>query len=144
VRPRRIIAVLALAGAFVALYLTLYKVGVIGELSCSVGDCETVNTSRWATFLGGPVAGWGLATYIVILALALFGLSERGEDSRGISWALVAITGWSVLFSAWLTYLELFVIHAICVWCVTSACIMLATFSASLVDLRATRAGIEE
>ena len=143
-RPRQVIAVLALTGAFIALYLTLYKMGVIGELSCSVGECETVNTSRWATFLGGPVAAWGLATYVVILMLAAFGMSERGAGSPKISWALVAITGWSVLFSAWLTYLELFVIHAICIWCVTSACIMGATFITSLLDLRSTVAGIEE
>lgn len=143
-RPRQVIAVLALTGAFVALYLTLYKMGVIGELSCSVGECETVNTSRWATFLGGPVAAWGLATYVMILTLAAFGVSERGEGSRKISWALVAITGWSVLFSAWLTYLELFVIHAICIWCVTSACIMLGMFVTSLVDLRGRIGGIEE
>jgi uncharacterized membrane protein len=138
VRSRQVIALLALAGAFVALYLTLYKVGVIGELSCSVGECETVNTSRWATFLGFPVAAWGLATYVVLFAVAVYGNSERAEGSRTVSWALVAIAGWSVLFSAWLTYLELFVIHAICIWCVTSACIMAAVFITSLVDMRGT------
>lgn len=52
-------AVLALAGIFVALYLLLYKLGMIGNLNCSVGSCETVNTSKWATFLGFPVAAWG-------------------------------------------------------------------------------------
>jgi hypothetical protein len=40
-----IVAMLSLAGIFVALYLLLYKLGLIGELSCSVGSCETVNTS---------------------------------------------------------------------------------------------------
>jgi uncharacterized membrane protein len=138
VRPRQVIAVLALAGSFVALYLTLFKMGVIGELACSVGECETVNLSRWATFLGLPVAAWGLATYLVILFIALAGLSEAREDSPAISRVLVAISGWSVLFSGWLTYLELFKIHAICVWCVTSACIMTAVFIASVWDLRTT------
>jgi hypothetical protein len=51
-----IVAALALAGIFISLYLTLYKLGVIGELSCTFGSCETVNTSRWAVFLGLPVA----------------------------------------------------------------------------------------
>ena len=69
-----VIALVALVGALVALYLTLYKIGVIGVLSCNIGSCESVNTSRWATFLGLPVAAWGLGTYIVILALALAGL----------------------------------------------------------------------
>ena len=137
-RPRQVIAVLALAGSFVALYLTLFKIGVIGELTCSVGECETVNTSRWATFVGLPVAAWGLATYLVILFIALAGLSEAREDSPAISRVLVAISGWSVLFSGWLTYLELFKIHAICVWCVTSACIVTAIFIASVWDLKTT------
>jgi uncharacterized membrane protein len=138
VRPRQVIAVLALAGSFVALYLTLFKMGVIGELACSVGECETVNLSRWATFLGLPVAAWGLATYLVILFIAVAGLSEAREESRTISRILVAISGWSVLFSGWLTYLELFKIHAICVWCVTSACIMTAVFISSVWDLKTT------
>ena len=55
-----IVAALALAGIFVALYLLLYKLGMIGALSCAVGSCEIVNSSKWATFLGLPVAGWGV------------------------------------------------------------------------------------
>jgi uncharacterized membrane protein len=143
VRARQLIALLALVGTFVALYLTLYKVGVIGVLSCSVGSCETVNTSRWAIFLGLPVAAWGLATYVILLALSIAGASPALEDAPPISWALVALSGWSVLFSGWLTYLELFVIHAICIWCVSSACIMVAIFFASVADLRRVRRAAE-
>jgi uncharacterized membrane protein len=138
VRPRQAITVLALAGVFVALYLTLYKIGVIGELSCSVGECETVNTSRWATFLGLPVAAWGLGAYATLFVLSLAGMSERLEDSRGVAIVLAALSGWGVLFSGWLTYLELFVIHAICIWCVTSAAIITLIFIAALMDVRAT------
>ncbi len=137
-RPRQIIAVLALAGAFVALYLTLYKIGVIGALSCSVGECETVNTSQWATFLGLSVAAWGLGAYLTIFVLALAGLRDTLEDSLPLSRALAALSGAGFIFSAWLTYLELFVIHAICVWCVTSAIIITFIFLAAIVDLRAT------
>jgi uncharacterized membrane protein len=132
------VALLALVGAFVALYLTLFKLGVVGELTCSVGSCETVNLSRWATFLGMPVAAWGLGAYVVLLALALLGLRPPYVASRPLAWALVAVSGWSVLFSGWLTYLELFVIHAICVYCVTSAALMTAIFGASVVGLRGT------
>ena len=53
-------ALVALAGLFVATYLTLYKLGVVGTLSCSVGSCETVQLSRWAMLLGLPVAAWGV------------------------------------------------------------------------------------
>ena len=130
------IAVLALIGILIALYLTLYKIGIVGNLACTIGSCETVNTSRWATFAGLPVAAWGLAAYVLLFALAMAGTHERYESSREISWLLVAISGWSVLFSAWLTYLELFVIHAICIWCVASALVMVAILVASVVDLK--------
>src|SRR5437868_14204129 len=106
-----IVALLALIGGLIALYLTLYKLGLITELACSVGSCEMVNTSRWATLLGLPVAAWGLVSYVVILALAIAGLGEGRELAPGISLALVVASGWSVLFSGWLTYPELFVIH---------------------------------
>ncbi|MBX6333365.1 MAG: vitamin K epoxide reductase family protein [Gemmatimonadaceae bacterium] len=133
-KARMLIALLALIGVLVALYLTLYKMGVIGTLVCQVGSCERVNTSRWATFLGLPVAAWGLATYVLLLALALAGL--QGIAPRRSAWGLVLLSGWSVLFSAWLTYLELFVIHAVCMWCVTSATLMLLIFISSVVVLR--------
>jgi len=136
VRPRQAITVLALAGIFVALYLTLFKFGVIGELSCSVGECETVNTSRWAMLLGLPVAAWGLGAYIALFALSLVGMTERFQESRPIALALVAISGTGALFSGWLTYLELFVIHAICIWCVTSATIIALIFIAAILDRR--------
>lgn len=133
---RMILAMLALIGVFVSVYLTLYKLGIIGELNCAVGSCETVNTSRWATFLGLPVAAWGLGFYLVVLAVALVGVREQYADSRGLSVALAALTGWGVLFSGWLTYLELFVIDAICIWCVISAIIVTVMFAVSVADLR--------
>lgn len=137
---RMLIALLSLVGALVAVYLTLFKVGVIGELVCHIGSCERVNTSRWAVFLGLPVAAWGLATYVVLLVLALMSVQREGL-ARQIAWMLVVLSGWSVLFSAWLTSKELFVIHAICIWCVASATIMTLIFFTSLVELwRARRA----
>lgn len=138
-RRREVIAALALAGIFVALYLTLYKLGAIGELSCSVGSCETVNSSPWALLLGAPVAAWGVAFYIATFAVAGAGLRERYADSRRLSLALVLLSGWGVLFSSWLTYLELFVIRAICQWCVVSAAIVVAIFAVSLWDYLAHR-----
>ena len=127
---------LSFVGVFLSTYLTLYKLGYIGELQCAVGSCETVNTSRWATFLGLPVAAWGLGFYIAALTLSLAGIQERYADNRVISQALVGLTGWGVLFSGWLTYLELFVINAICMWCVVSAIIVVIMFAISVADLR--------
>ncbi len=140
-----IVAALALAGIFISLYLTLYKLGIIGELSCSLGSCETVNTSKWSKFLGLPVAAWGLLFYLDVFVIALAGTLARFENEPVISIVLVAEAAIGVLFSAWLTYLELGVIHAICIWCVTSAAIVTVIFLVSVADYRETRAapGIE-
>jgi len=134
-----IVAALALAGIFISLYLTLYKLGVIGELSCTIGSCETVNTSKWSRFLGLPVAAWGLLFYIDVFLIAFVGTLERFEDEPIISLVIVAEAAVGVLFSAWLTYLELAVIHAICVWCVTSALIVTAILGVGIADYRETR-----
>ena len=128
------VATLALVGALVAAYLTLYKLGYVGTLVCTVGSCEKVNSSRWAVLLGAPVAAWGLAAYLLLLGIALAGV--QGAAPRAVAWALAALSGGGVLVSAWLTYLELFVIHGICIWCVTSATIMTLIFLISAVDLR--------
>jgi uncharacterized membrane protein len=135
-----IVAALALAGIFISLYLTLYKIGVIGELSCSIGSCETVNLSKWSRFLGLPVAAWGLFFYVDVFAIALVGTMPRFENEPIISLVLTAEAAVGVLFTAWLTYLELAVIHAICIWCVTSAVVVTLIFLTSALDLRDMRA----
>jgi uncharacterized membrane protein len=134
-----IVAALALAGIFISLYLTLYKIGIIGELSCSIGSCETVNLSKWSRFLGLPVAAWGLFFYIDVFAIALIGTFPRFEKEPLISLVLTAEAAVGVLFSAWLTYLELAVIHAICIWCVTSAVVVALIFLMSALELREMR-----
>ncbi len=137
---RMVVAMLALAGIFVATYLLLYKLGMIGHLSCSIGSCETVNTSKWATFLGMPVAAWGVAFYVVLFVLALVSTGERYAESKGMAQILVVLAATGVLFSGWLTYLELFRIHAICQWCVTSAVLIAIIFVISLLEMRETPA----
>ena len=138
---RMLTALVALVGLFLAAYLTLYKLGVIGTLACGTGSCETVQLSKWGTFLGLPVAAWGVGFYALVLALALVGMEERWEGSRGLLLAQLIVTGWGVLFSAWLTYLELGVIHAICRYCVVSATLAAVLFVLSWLDWKAlTRA----
>jgi len=133
---RMLVALVALAGVFVASYLTMYKLGYIGTLACAVGSCETVQTSKWATFLGFPVGAWGVAYYIFVLGLAIAGLTGQLADSRRLSEILLGVTGFGLVFSLWLTYLELFVIHAICQWCVISAILATILFIVSWLDLR--------
>jgi uncharacterized membrane protein len=131
-------ALISLAGLFLGAYLTLYKFGFIGTLACNVSSCEQVQTSRWSVFLGVPVATWGAGFYVVMLGMTIAGLQERFADSRRLSLALVLLSGWGLLFTAWLNYLEAFVIHAWCEWCIGSATMVLLLFVLAVLDWRAT------
>lgn len=133
---RMIIAALALGGLGLASYLALYKLGFIGTLACGAGGCETVQMSRWATLFGLPVAVWGVGFYLALFVLALLGTTERFLDEAWVSHALLVLTGWGVIFSAYLTYLELYVIHAICKFCVVSAILVTVLFLVSVFEWR--------
>jgi uncharacterized membrane protein len=132
-----IIAALALGGVGLATYLSMYKLGLIGTLACTIGQCETVNLSKWATFLGFPVAVWGAGFYVMVFLLAFAGTTERFVNAPWVSHALLALTAWGVLFSGWLTYLELYVINAVCMFCVISAILVTVIFLLSVLEWRA-------
>ena len=120
-RHRQAIALLALVGLFVALYLWLHALGFGGAIKCGAsGGCETVQTSQWAVFLGMPVAFYGVVGYLAILVAAIVALRPAAlSQPRWSKWlVLLATVGFG--FTLYLTYLELFVIHAICRWCVRS------------------------
>jgi uncharacterized membrane protein len=136
---RMSMAIIALVGLMIGIYLTLYKFGIIGALSCSVGSCEKVQTSKWATFLGLPVATWGVGFYASVLALAFAGIQPRFAESRGLATAMLALTAWGVVFSSWLTYLEWRVINAWCQWCIVSAALVAVLFLLALFDWREQR-----
>ncbi|HEY6808086.1 MAG TPA: vitamin K epoxide reductase family protein [Gemmatimonadales bacterium] len=134
-RHRQAIALLALVGFFVALYLWLHNIGVIGELKCGSGGCETVQASAYARIAGVPVAFFGVVGYAVLFAVAYVGLQPAWAARPGPTRLLAALALGGVAFTAYLTYLELFVIHAICRWCVTSAAIITGIAVAALVGL---------
>jgi uncharacterized membrane protein len=136
VTRRNVIAALSLAGVVLATYLTLYKLGYIGTLACGTGACETVQLSRWSTFLGLPVALWGAGFYASMFAVSAAGSFGTPAESRAVSVALVVLSGWGVAFSGWLTWLELAEIHAICRYCVVSALLVALLFVLSVLDLR--------
>jgi uncharacterized membrane protein len=131
-----IIAALALGGVGLAAYLAMYKLGLIGTLACKIGHCETVNLSKWATLLGIPVAVWGLGFYLLLFLVAFAGTTERFVNAPWVSHALLALTAWGVVFSSWLTYLELYVINAVCMFCVISAILVFVLFLLSFWEWR--------
>jgi uncharacterized membrane protein len=133
---RMVIAVLSLVGVFLTTYLTLYKLGYIEALACGTGSCEVVQSSKWSTLWGRPVALWGAGFYAAMFALSLMGSLGRLAEARFIAIALVLLSGGGVIFSAWLTFVEVARIHAICRYCVTSAGLVLVLFVLSVLDLR--------
>jgi len=110
-------ALLSLLGLFVAAYLYLYKIGRIGTLACGTGGCETVQASEWSRFHGVEVALIGVLGYAALLVVSLISLQPQLAGRRWPAAILAALAGGGVGFTAYLTYLELFVIHAICLWC---------------------------
>ena len=129
-------ALLSLAGLFISAYLYLYKIGKIGSLACGSGGCETVQWSPWSRIGGIEVALVGLLGYAGLLALSLASLQPRLALHPTPSRALALLSGIGLLFTVYLTYLELFVIHAICRWCVASGVVIAAVFAVALLDLR--------
>lgn len=129
-------ALLSLTGLFISAYLYLYKVGKIGSLACGTGGCETVQWSPWSRIAGIEVALVGLVGYATLLVLCLAALQPTMMDRRAPASLLAVLSGIGVLFTLYLTYLELFVIHAICRWCVASGVIIVGIFIFSLLDLR--------
>lgn len=129
-------AVLSLIGLFVSAYLYLYKIGRIGSLACGAGGCETVQQSPWSRFAGIEVALIGMAGYAGLLLVSLVALQPGPSTRRWPTTLLLALSVLGVAFTAYLTYLELFVIHAICRWCVGSAVIILAILVVALLDQR--------
>jgi uncharacterized membrane protein len=121
------IPLLLTAGLIVAGYLTYMEmtstVPVCGPI---LPGCETVQTSRYARLFGFlPIAVIGLAGYTTILLTWLVRTFGKEKIQYASSVALWAFSFFGVLFSTYLTYLEAFVIHATCSWCITSAVLMM-------------------
>jgi uncharacterized membrane protein len=129
---RAVLAGLALAGFLISVYLTWTHLnGAVPVCVGGSGGCETVQTSRYSEILGIPVAALGLFAYASMLLCAVL----RGEKAA-VSGAFVALVG--VLFSAYLSYLEFFVLRAICQWCVASAVLVVNYLVLGILRLRNT------
>lgn len=132
-------ALLALVGVLVSTYLYLYKLGLLGAIACGTGGCETVQLSEYSRFLGIEVPLIGLLGYLAILGVALVGIQPKWESARWPALALLVLTSGGVAFTIYLTWIELFVLHAICRWCVGSAVIIVLLFVLALLDIRRHR-----
>jgi uncharacterized membrane protein len=129
------IAVVGVIGMLDAAYLTYEHYNGLKGLLCVGGhhghsSCQTVQSSIYSTLDGVSVAVLGLIGYFVLLC----SLFVRGDLGKAIGF-MVALIGFG--FSAYLTYRELFSIHAICEWCVGSAvCLTVLTILTGIRFLR--------
>ena len=132
---RRVSIVLSVAGLIVAGYLTYLDLSGSTAALCSVGGgCDTVRESRYSQISGIPVATVGVAGYLVILAILLFETISNPLADYGPA-LVFGSTLIGLLYSLYLTYLEIFVIVAICPYCMSSAVIMTFLFIVSILRL---------
>ena len=135
-KHRMVTAMLSMVGLFVALYLSLWKIGLMGPMVCGTGSCEVVQTSEYAYLFGLPVAFYGVGGYLALVAVSLVGLQPRFASERGPTIALVILAGLGTAFAIYLTYLEAFVLQAWCRWCIVSALLITSVLGAALVGLK--------
>ena len=125
---------LAALGAVDSAYLSWVKL-THTEVYCGTSKaCDTVNNSIYAEVGGVPIALLGLGAYLLIGALLL--LEKR--SAAAASWGPVVVFGMALtgtLYSAYLTYVELYVIHAICPYCVVSAVCITGLLALAVVRL---------
>ena len=129
------IALTSLISGMVALYLHLWKLGLAGSLSCSIGGhgCEYVQGSRYGWFLGYDVALVGTVGYSVLFVAAIIATMRSFEDARWANTMLQLIIWPAILFTLRLKYYEFVVLKGFCPWCLISAvciatCAILVSF----------------
>ena len=121
-------AAVATVGLAIAAYLTIVHYTGSSPVCAISHGCETVQQSRYAELAGVPVALLGLGGYAAIL----LSLLRDDEAGRAVT-AFLALAGFG--FSAWLTYVEIVRLDAICIWCVASAICMTLLAGLSAVRL---------
>jgi uncharacterized membrane protein len=133
---RLALAAFAVAGLAIAIYLAVTRLNG-GLPACGpVAGCETVALSEYSELFGVPVAFLGAAFSAALLGGVAAWL-RLGR--RRLLYVVYAAALFGLVFVSYLTYLELFVIHAICVWCAAYAVSMVATFIAAAVAVRSLR-----
>lgn len=120
----RILFVIALLGLVVSGYL-LYTYVSGAPIVCGEGHgCDVIRSSIYSSFFGIPTPGHGVIFYSL---LAYGAIMWKGDRTSTMARLLQILTGIGFAVTAWLTYLEAFVLEAWCRWCVVSA--VLATFA---------------
>lgn len=125
---------LSIVGFIDSVYLTLQKISG-GKIYCgNIGDCNAVNSSPYAELYGVPIALLGAGAYAVILFL--FWVEYRSKFwQEYVPLVLFSMTLVGVIYSAYLTYVEIAILQKICIYCVISAVVMALLFVAAVIKL---------
>jgi uncharacterized membrane protein/thiol-disulfide isomerase/thioredoxin len=124
-KPHWTIPILCILGLGVAGYLAYVEITLSTAICGPVGDCNTVQESEYARLFGIlPIGVLGMGGYVLITIAWFFGRFSKAELADYARLAMLAMTLFGTLFSIYLTFLEPFVIGAVCAWCLTSSVLM--------------------
>lgn len=126
--------VTAILGGLDAAYLLIYKLTSAQAMCLGSGECSTVNSSRYSEINGIPVSLLGLLAYLAIIVIHALELHSRFIEKHG-NLLVFGLSLLGVLFSAYLTYVELYIIHAVCPFCVASAVLITIIFILAIIRL---------
>lgn len=129
---------LALIGLMVATYMTIYKWTNNNAMCLGSGDCGTVNASKYSEVRGIPVALIGVLGYAAILGTLAFEKRAFFLEDFITENATLLVFGFSLtgfLFTLWLIYAEIFLIKALCPFCLASQAVMTIIFILSIIRL---------
>ncbi len=127
------VAVAAL-GLVDAAYLTWIKLANATIACSNIGECETVNNSRYSVIAGIPIAALGVAAYAAILLLLVFD-RKPFERSELLRMGVFGLSLAGTLYSAYLTYVEVAILRAVCPFCLVSAVFLAALLMLSILRL---------
>lgn len=129
------IVILGLGGMGISGYLT-YGYLVNTSIGCPFNaNCDLVQASPYAYMWGVPVPLLGLLMYSAITLMGFFLLLKKHDWENALSLGIYGISLTGVIFTAYLYYLEIFILHAFCSWCIVSSIVILFIFSLSLIYL---------
>ena len=132
---RSLTLALSLLGLFVSLYLLFAYTSPSRPMVCIGTGCDAVRASAYSTLGGVSMPVFGVLGYILLSVVVIAESLFSGRAARLARHAFLGMTGFGFLFSLYLEYLQAFVIHAYCAWCVTSGVVMTALFAIAIVNL---------
>lgn len=128
-----VMVAIALIGLAIASYLTVTKLAGGSPICGPLQGCETVDASPYSTILGIPTAAFGLVYSLTLIAATL--VWWRSGDRRFLL-AAYALSLVGVVMEGYFVYLQVAVIHAVCVWCAGYGLTVVAGFVANIIALR--------